>query len=352
MKKAIITCSNSTIELYEFVEAFYLVSQKANTALELLRQGLPTWVSPEKYDEMKISLWVYNDTRANALCHYENGENYIALSVGLLTAFWNEVEDFVSQDNLTSVFKISEENRPIFMDNVYFYMLNFTIAHEYGHIAHGHLREQKGEKSIDETFRMSDVANDKDRKVKNWTTQLKEYDADSFAVTIQAVLFLQQWQEDIRVNLANFDKMFIANYLCFRTFAEKTGRKFADYFDKSIDEYDHPHPGIRMYYSYIHYSYWIGRFRDFGEDTMMWANGFKSGCQFANLPEYLLKFRLDENFFNRRRGIRHAISIYILRKKVNRLLGFGIKEDICACLYALAKMMPACILKIIYKMVR
>ena len=111
MKKAIITCSNSTIELYEFVEEFYLVSQKANAALELLRQGLPTWVSPEKYDEMKISLWVYNDTRANALCHYENGENYIALSVGLLTAFWNEVEDFVSQDNLTSVFKISEENR-------------------------------------------------------------------------------------------------------------------------------------------------------------------------------------------------------------------------------------------------
>ena len=35
---------------------------------------------------------------------------------------------------------------------------------------------------------MSDVANDKDRKAKNWTTQLKEYDADSFAVTIQAVM--------------------------------------------------------------------------------------------------------------------------------------------------------------------
>lgn len=55
------------------------------------------------------------------------------------------------------------------------------------------LREQKGEKSIDETFRKSDVANDKERKAKNWTTQLKEYDADSFAITIQAVLFLQQW---------------------------------------------------------------------------------------------------------------------------------------------------------------
>ena len=41
-------------------------------------------------------------------------------------------------------------------------------------LMHGHLREQKGEKSIDETFRKSDVANDKERKSKNWTTQLKE----------------------------------------------------------------------------------------------------------------------------------------------------------------------------------
>lgn len=312
MKKALITCSNSTIELYEFVEAFYLVSQKANTALELLRQGLPTWVSLEKYDEMKISLWVYNDTRANALCHYENGENYIALSVGLLTAFWNEVEDFVSQDNLTSVFKISEENRPTFMDNIYFYMLNFTIAHEYGHIAHGHLREQKGEKSIDETFRMSDVANDKDRKAKNWTTQLKEYDADSFAVTIQAVLFLQQWQEDIRVNLANFDKMFIANYLCFRTFAEKTGRKFADYFDKSIDEYDHPHPGIRMYYSYIHYSYWIGRFRDFGEDTMI-ILGSGSDAVISYEKNVLGKEKIKECYYSvafTEKGAQHVMNLH------------------------------------------
>ena len=26
---------------------------------------------------------------------------------------------------------------------------------------------------------------------------------------------------------------------------------------KNIDEYDHPHPGIRMYYSIILYSYWL-----------------------------------------------------------------------------------------------
>ena len=41
------------------------------------------------------------------------------------------------------------------MDNIYFYMLNFTIVHEYGHIAHGHLREQKGEKSIDGVLKLN-----------------------------------------------------------------------------------------------------------------------------------------------------------------------------------------------------
>ena len=32
-----------------------------------VRPGLPTWGSPEKYDEMKLSLWVYNDTRLSIL---------------------------------------------------------------------------------------------------------------------------------------------------------------------------------------------------------------------------------------------------------------------------------------------
>lgn len=90
----------------------------------------------------------------------------------------------------------------------------------------------------------------------------------------------------------------------------------------------------------------------FGEDTMMWAKGFKAGCKFANLEEYLFKFRLDENFFKRRRGIKHAISIYSLRKRVNKMLGFGIKENIYAFLYALAKLMPTPILNIVYKTLR
>lgn len=90
----------------------------------------------------------------------------------------------------------------------------------------------------------------------------------------------------------------------------------------------------------------------FGEDTMMWAKGFASGCHFANLPQYLLKFRLDENFFQRRRGWKHAKSIFKLRVKVNRMLGFGIKEDFWAILYAAVKIMPTPVLNVLYKTLR
>lgn len=90
----------------------------------------------------------------------------------------------------------------------------------------------------------------------------------------------------------------------------------------------------------------------FGEDTMMWAKGFKNGCHFANLPEYLFKFRLDENFFRRRRGWKHAISIFILRRRVNKMLDFGFKADCYAFLYAMAKMMPTRVLNFIYRRLR
>lgn len=90
----------------------------------------------------------------------------------------------------------------------------------------------------------------------------------------------------------------------------------------------------------------------FGEDTMMWAKGFAVGCNFANIPEFLFKFRLDENFFKRRRGWKHAKSIFSLRRKVNTMLGFGLKEDCYALMYAIAKMMPTSILNMIYKTLR
>lgn len=112
------------------------------------------------------------------------------------------------------------------------------------------------------------------------------------------------------------------------------------------------HPTVMFRKSYFEKAGLYPEDTYFGEDTIMWAKGFKANCKFANLPEYLLKFRLDENFFKRRAGWKHAKSILSLRLRVNKMLGFGIKANIFAILYASAKMMPKSILKIIYKIAR
>ncbi len=112
------------------------------------------------------------------------------------------------------------------------------------------------------------------------------------------------------------------------------------------------HPTVMYRRSYIEKAGLYALDTYFGEDTMMWANGFAAGCKFANVPEYLFKFRLDDNFFERRRGWKHAKEIFKLRHKVNKMLGYGISADFWAFAYAAAKMMPKFILNIIYKTAR
>lgn len=90
----------------------------------------------------------------------------------------------------------------------------------------------------------------------------------------------------------------------------------------------------------------------FGEDTMMWAMGFANGCRFANIPEFLFLFRLDEYFFERRRGWKHAKSIFVLRRRVNKLLHYPLSANMYAVVYSIAKLMPTPVLNLIYQKLR
>ena len=90
----------------------------------------------------------------------------------------------------------------------------------------------------------------------------------------------------------------------------------------------------------------------YAEDTLMWAKGFVGGCRFSNVPDYLLKFRLDADFFNRRRGWKLAKSILLLRWRVNHMLHYPLIAYIYALLYAIAKMMPMSVLSFIYRKAR
>lgn len=112
------------------------------------------------------------------------------------------------------------------------------------------------------------------------------------------------------------------------------------------------HPTVMFRRSYIEKAGLYSLDTYFGEDTMMWAQGFANGCKFANIPEYLFKFRLNDDFFNRRRGWKHAKGILTLRWKVNKMLHYPLKAYLYAIAYAVAKMMPTKVLSIIYKTVR
>ena len=112
------------------------------------------------------------------------------------------------------------------------------------------------------------------------------------------------------------------------------------------------HPTVMFRRSYIEKAGMYSLDTYFGEDTMMWAQGFAVGCKFANLTEYLFKFRLNDDFFNRRRGWNHAKGILTLRLRVNKMLHYPVKAYLYAFAYAGAKMMPKQILNMIYKKAR
>ena len=112
------------------------------------------------------------------------------------------------------------------------------------------------------------------------------------------------------------------------------------------------HPSVMFRRSYIEKAGMYSLDTYFAEDTMLWANGFLHDCRFANLPDYLFKFRLNEDFFNRRRGWKHAKGILLLRWKVNRMLHYPLIAYVYAIGYAIAKLMPTTILNLIYKKMR
>lgn len=108
------------------------------------------------------------------------------------------------------------------------------------------------------------------------------------------------------------------------------------------------HPTVMFRRNYIEKAGFYSLDTYFGEDTMMWAQGFANGCRFANIPEYLFKFRLNDDFFNRRRGWKHAKGILTLRWKVNKMLHYPLKAYFYAIAYAGSKMMPTKVLNWIY----
>lgn len=88
------------------------------------------------------------------------------------------------------------------------------------------------------------------------------------------------------------------------------------------------------------------------EDYLFWSNAIKSGYKFANLPEFLLQFRRDENFYKRRSGIMFGLNYISIRFKINRVLKAPLHIYFHSLGVGIVRMMPEFVIRSIYKIAR
>jgi glycosyltransferase involved in cell wall biosynthesis len=88
------------------------------------------------------------------------------------------------------------------------------------------------------------------------------------------------------------------------------------------------------------------------EDNVLWGRALKQGLRFANIPEYLFKFRKDKLFYKRRSGLKYGWNFIKTRFKIIRYLNFPFDTYIFSFIIGATKMLPAFILRYIYNIKR
>lgn len=88
------------------------------------------------------------------------------------------------------------------------------------------------------------------------------------------------------------------------------------------------------------------------QDTALWYDGFSHGCIFANIPDVVLFFRVSNDMYKRRGGVRYAKEVLKLRLEINEGLNYGWKANVFAYCYYFMAISPYCLKKILYKLLR
>ena len=89
------------------------------------------------------------------------------------------------------------------------------------------------------------------------------------------------------------------------------------------------------------------------QDTMLWYDGLMAGTYHANIPDVVLKFRITDTMFKKRRnGWTFAMKQFTDRLKINRDLGYGLGADVFGFAMFCLLVSPAWIKKIAYRLFR
>src|ERR1035437_5460131 len=84
------------------------------------------------------------------------------------------------------------------------------------------------------------------------------------------------------------------------------------------------------------------------EDNVLWGKALKQGLRFANIPEFLLEFRIDKDFYKRRSGFRYGWNYIKTRFIINRTLNSPIYSYLLVFVMGATKMIPPFLLRYIY----
>jgi hypothetical protein len=88
------------------------------------------------------------------------------------------------------------------------------------------------------------------------------------------------------------------------------------------------------------------------EDNLLWGRALSAGLKFANIPEYLLQFRIDKNFYKRRSGIKYGWNFLKTKLVINRLLKVPITIYLYSILSSLMKLAPQFVIRFLYHLPR
>lgn len=88
------------------------------------------------------------------------------------------------------------------------------------------------------------------------------------------------------------------------------------------------------------------------EDTILWYQGFTSGCKFANIQKPLLKFRRTDTLYKRRGGVKKAAYFFLDRVRIIRRLNFSNSSYFFAICYFVVTVSPSFIKRLAYNYLR
>lgn len=117
----------------------------------------------------------------------------------------------------------------------------------------------------------------------------------------------------------------------------------------------HAHPAVmfrKSFFDKLNGKKYRPEYRQ-NQDTMLWFDGLMAGTQQANIPEVVLKFRMTDTMFKKRRnGWAFAKKQFSDRLMINKGLGYGFGADVYGFAMFCMLVSPAWIKKIAYRVFR